>query len=233
MSEFEIITTDDGSPSVYSKIYSEACHNLSGAYQETFYNFIQGCEINQLSKDKLNILEVGFGTGMGFICTIENCQKPVRFVSFEKYDQMVELAKEIHPLFKNLTKTKDGYHLKVGDSECIILMGDARQRVKELDEQFDAIYQDAFSPRKNKELWTKEWFRDLHKLSHHKTILSTYSSSVSIRKALIESGWHLYNRKGHGNKKLATIAKTQGETEKGIIEKLQRSSVPALSDLLL
>ncbi|MDH5582013.1 MAG: MnmC family methyltransferase, partial [Bdellovibrionales bacterium] len=202
-------------------------------YQETLYNFVQGCEINKLDHRPIKILEVGFGTGMGFICTIENCPKPIRFVSFEKHEEMVELAKEIHPLYKDLRKVPGGYGLQAGESEILILIGDARDRIKEIKEQFDAIYQDAFSPRKNKELWTKQWFKDLYKLSHDKTILSTYSSSVSIRKALIESGWLLSNRKGHGNKKLATIAKRTGETDKEIIEKLKRSSVEALSDEII
>lgn len=66
----------------------------------------------------------------------------------------------------------------------------------------DAIYQDPFSVKKNPSLWTYEWFTMLRQKSHENTILGTYSTSASVKKTLLKSGWLYEERPGYGRKRL-------------------------------
>ena len=68
---YKVIETADGTPTLFSSHFDEACHSLHGAVAETLYNFIEGCDLDILAKkySPLNILEVGFGTGTGFKLT--------------------------------------------------------------------------------------------------------------------------------------------------------------------
>lgn len=221
---YEVIKTEDGSYTLFSKVYNEACHSLAGASAETKLHYLKACEIENKIKTQQNvaILEVGFGTGLGFLETYELFKKhdacdKLKFISLEIDPDLVEYFYENHPAFRN--------------QDCLeILVGDARNSVSHIKIKFDAIYQDAFSPRRNPILWTMEWFEKLGELSHEQTILSTYSASSTIRKSLLETGWRLHPGAKFGPKRSATIAKRTGESDSEILDKLERSPVKALTD---
>lgn len=113
-----------------------------------------------------------------------------------------------------------------------ILIGDGRKVLKHAKYltshvPYKAIFQDPFSPRKNPDLWTVEWFNDLKNLAHKDVILSTYSSSTSIRKSLLEAQWILYNQKGFAHKKAMTMATLNefllGNKDQEVLRKLSMS----------
>lgn len=218
--DYHTLQTEDGSFTLFSKNYDEACHSLSGARAETRLHYLKACELERKLKtqDTVRVLEVGFGTGLGFLETYKLAQRLNRgrleFVSFE-----------IDPLLK------DFFHREHGDfPELNILLGNARETVKSLKEPFDCIYQDPFSPKKNPELWTYEWFLELARLSFEKTILSTYSASTSMRKSLLKAGWKLFPGSKFGKKRTATVARRIGPSDPDILHHLERSKVQALTD---
>jgi len=112
-----------------------------------------------------------------------------------------------------------------------ILQGDARNRLPQYlmnnPIKWHSIYQDAFSPKKNPTLWTKEWFELLKNYSHPDVTLSTYSASTAIRKSLHESGWGVQKGEKFGPKRTSTRAVLQKETDPDILLQMERS--PALS----
>ena len=95
---------------------------------------------------------------------------------------------------------------------------------------WDAIYQDAFSVKKNPTLWTQEWFELIRKSSAPDALMSTYASGESIRKAMIEAGWKLSNGPGFGKKRSSTRASLQGETDPEILQQLKFSPIPGIRD---
>ena len=115
-----------------------------------------------------------------------------------------------------------------------ILIGDARISLPWFLEnhslRFHAIYQDAFSPKRNATLWTYEWFKLLKSASHQQVTLSTYSSSSSIRKSMIKAGWKVYKGEKFGPKRSSTRARLTGVTDPDIIEHLDRSPAMILTD---
>ncbi len=226
LENYKLIKTDDGSMTLYSKKYGEACHSTSGAREETRVHYIQGCEIEKLAQhnDEISILEVGFGTGIGFDETIKICKKyncKLNFYSFEIDQALVDY------FYQNNKWDNEKYKLNV-------LIGNARHTIKTLIEnnlKFDGIYQDAFSPKRNSILWTTEWFTELKSLAHDHCILSTYSASSSIRKSMLAAGWAVFNGVKFGPKRSSTRCKLVGETEPEILSKLERSPAKEITDL--
>jgi tRNA U34 5-methylaminomethyl-2-thiouridine-forming methyltransferase MnmC len=224
------VDTEDNSQTLYSKTYDENCHSTSGALSETYFNYVEGCHICQrmeaTSEEAFTILEVGLGLGLGVKATFEKLQskaigRPLHFISLEIDPMLVNLVQKetiieaaSFPGLNDLKKLQlDGdtiYQAQKGQNKLSILIGDARNTVQALskitDSPINAIYQDAFSPKKNACLWTTEWFRQLAHLSSKDVILSTYSSSTRIRLALREAGFNVFSASGFAAKKHATRA---------------------------
>ena len=240
------VETEDGSFTLFSETFQEACHSTSGARQETLLHYIHGCKIKEkiLTQTSLSILEVGFGLGVGFLTTLNfliEFKKPFSFLSLELDEKLLEwfrLQNLTHPFLKDLEWIEERgskrLEVKTSSFQLVILCGDARQTLplflSHRDFFWDAIYQDAFSPKKNPSLWTVEWFNLLKEYSRPNVILSTYSASSSIRKSLLEAGWHLYPGEKFGPKRSSTRASLQGKSDQEILLQLVRSPVLALKD---
>lgn len=54
---------------------------------------------------------------------------------------------------------------------------------------FDFVWQDPFSPEKNPQMWTTDWFQKILRGTHSGTVLMTYSVARSVRDHLTEAGW--------------------------------------------
>ncbi len=64
----QVIITKDGSHSLYDPNLKETYHSLHGAITESQYVFIQqGFEPTKTQNTTIDILEVGFGTGLNAI----------------------------------------------------------------------------------------------------------------------------------------------------------------------
>lgn len=236
-STFDLIHTDDGCTSFHSKIYNENGHSSAGARTETVTHYIQGCDLYDRCSHSISIFEVGFGIGVGFQTTVEELgtDKHINFVSVEIDESLIKFAKT-KDFFKELkSEIKDGqkiYSLCKGDINLFIFVGDARTSVKYIRNhfKFNAIFQDAFSPKRNPILWTYQWFNELKEMSEKDCIMSTYSSSSSIRKAMIKAGWAVKKGVKFGNKRSSTRAYLEGLTDQDILEQLERSPAITLSD---
>jgi len=227
------ILTEDGSLTLFSEAFNETCHSTSGAVSETILHYLKGCEIEEKIKirNELNILEVGFGTGIGFLETYKLSQNypcKVNFTSLEIDENLIIYFFEKNKL--NYTKEENFYAYKNDQISLSIFYGNARSSIKKITKKFDAIYQDAFSPKKNAELWTTEWFITLKEKAYDDCLMSTYSSSSSIRKSMISAGWKLYKGEKFGPKRSSTRARLNGTTEIDILEQLQRSPAVEITD---
>lgn len=236
LKNYDFIKTDDGSLTVFSKLYNEMCHSKAGASAETKVHYIEGCEVVQkLSHGPINIFEVGFGVGVGFFETLKAAnRKFFTFVTIEIDEDLILHVLESNKEFSGFIKN-NGYYLVENDLFCLyVLIGDGRKSFptfqKEFNFKYDCIYQDAFSPKRNAILWTKEWFAELYKASAKECIMSTYSASSSIRKSMIAGGWTIYNGVQFGNKRASTRAKISGDTPREILEHLEKSPVITITD---
>jgi tRNA U34 5-methylaminomethyl-2-thiouridine-forming methyltransferase MnmC len=232
-----LVKTEDGSFTLFSEAFQEACHSTAGAKAETLLHYVEGCKIFEKSNlhNPLVILEVGFGLGIGFKTTLEVLEKKhFHFISLELDKNLLEWFRINNPDLKldwknNILETRNQ------DYVLTIIQGDARQTLpsylKNHSVKWHAIYQDAFSPKRNPTLWTKEWFSLLRDHSAQDVILSTYSASSSIRKGLYETGWGVHKGEKFGLKRTSTRATLSDPIDPEIFLQLERSPACAFTDL--
>ena len=248
LGNYKIIQTEDLTKTVWSEYFGEACHNLNGAKEETIHNYILGCHLLELFNgvDTIHLLDVGFGIGMGLSCLIEFISThsfyshTVQYTSIELDDLFAlwSLQKFLPEIALRKT-TQDELTYLEGRYKNIyikIFLGNGRETLpialkKNLINNFHAIFQDPFSPKKNPILWTVEWFLFLKNSSSKNVRLATYSASVSIRKSMIDAGWIIENHQGFGNKRSMTQASLTGVTETSLLDQLARSPAIALHDI--
>ena len=230
LGEYSVIETSDGSPTLYSSAFEEACHSNHGAETETQYIYIEGCEVPE--RKPKSIFEVGFGLGVGFRETYKSHGGEFIFYSTELDEKLILWSQENYKTFDSLEKVDNTYVGIKGNSKAVILLGDARKTILDykFELPFEAIYQDAFSPKRNPTLWTEEWFKDLKNLSSKDVILSTYSASSRVKKSLFTAGWIVEERAGFASKRSATRAFRKGEIEDQLLEKLMNPKVEPLKD---
>lgn len=200
----EMVASDDGSFTAYSKAYDEHYHSTKdGALRESLNKHVIPCFSHLQARTELNILDICFGLGFNTLATLYYVQKEqldvklniyspeldgdlIRALAFFNYPDAFEPFFEI---IKILSQT----HYYADDTLCIeLFVGDARGYLKNSNIRFDIIYQDAFSPRVNPVLWTKEYFSDIARCIKDDGVLSTYSTAFSVRMALYENGFNLY-----------------------------------------
>lgn len=232
---YEEVITGDGSKTLFSKLYDETCHSTSGAIEETRLHYISGCEVDEKTSrfNPLVVLEVGFGTGIGFLETLKaSKENKLIFISFEIDKELIDIFSSKNGIsFQN---DNNIYSHKGEFFELYILLGNARETISDYKKitqvKAHAIYQDAFSPKRNAILWSTEWFKSLLEVAHEECIMSTYSASSSIRKSMIAAGWTLYNGAKFGVKRSSTRAKIGGQTPQDILDKLERSPAIEIND---
>jgi tRNA U34 5-methylaminomethyl-2-thiouridine-forming methyltransferase MnmC len=85
----EIKTTNDGSKTLFINDLNENYHSHHGALQEAEHVFIKN-GLNLINDYEINILELGFGTGLNVLVTINEYLKTdknhvINYFSLEKY----------------------------------------------------------------------------------------------------------------------------------------------------
>jgi tRNA U34 5-methylaminomethyl-2-thiouridine-forming methyltransferase MnmC len=100
----------------------------------------------------------------------------------------------------------------LGDGRLELHLGDARSVLPRLalDAAFDAVFLDPFSPRVEPELWQPAFLAEIARRMAPAAILSTYSSSASVRAALVAAGLRVGPGARVGTKAAGTVASPAG-----------------------
>lgn len=247
LGQYKIIETEDKTKTVWSEFFDENCHNISGAHDETLHNYIHGCNIPEQinSQQILHVLDVGFGVGIG-LRTLIDYLKENEIHSTSLLYTSIELDEDLFlwAISENLkeytfVKTNNYYEaillIHQKELKAKIFIGDGRVTLREAHLKgeiipFSAIFQDAFSPKKNPILWSVEWFRDLHAMSREDVYMSTYSSAIGIRKSMLEARWEVFNSPGFGKKRTMTIARLTGKTDQKLYDRIYDSPILPIWD---
>lgn len=217
----EIISTEDGSVTLYVPELNEHYHSVHGAIQESVHIFIQAgltyfleTHAGKLSSDTpLHILEAGFGAGLNAWLTLlraSELQIPVYYHSLEKYPlSPAETAKLNYPeqkdgadksLFEALHRCswETMHRLTPYFSICKY-----RKDFRNIDfpPYFDLVYFDAFNPDVQPHLWTSSVFKRFHRAMKPGGILVTYCVKGIVKQALRDVGFTLKRLPGPPGKR--------------------------------
>ena len=211
-SDRKIITTEDGSSSIFLPAFNEQYHSLHGAVQESKHVFMKmGWTPVAEKQNEISILEIGFGTGLNAWLVLEETQKDpakkVFFTSLEAYPVSLDLASQL-----NFTSEKQELFLSLHeaewekeflpDSNFILLK--KKIKLEDFDapeNSYDLVFFDAFSPRVQPELWTADVFSKLFLAMKAGGKLVTYCSKGEVRRNMIAAGFSVEKLPGPPGKR--------------------------------
>ena len=218
----ELITTGDGSKTLLINGLEETYHSKHGALQEAVHVFINN-GLNLKKGCDINILELGFGTGLNVLVTIDAYLKndeesKIKYFSVEKYPVLLKEAAELSysELFSN-HNVKD-LSLKIHDLEWEVANeltpGFSLTKIekdffdlKSTDlPPIDLVYFDCFGARVQPDLWEMELLEIVAGKMNSGGLLTTYSSKGSVRRNLIELGFEVEKKQGPPGKREMMIA---------------------------
>src|SRR5579864_1675678 len=96
----QIVTTADGSKTIFNSKVGENYHSRHGALQESRHVFLKsGLEyfLAHHPEKEVSVLEVGFGTGLNFLLSTEYCtdnQVKLNYTGIEAYPLTEELISQ-------------------------------------------------------------------------------------------------------------------------------------------
>lgn len=217
-SSLSVHLTKDGSPTLFSERYQQTYHSKHGSVTESNHIFLNTSGIKKQLKKGIptRILEVGLGTGLNFLLTAREAitnGTPLSYWAFEHTILSLEtfhtLKLEAHipdpdlldtfaRVLKNLELAVSGniYTFSITPTiQLSVLKGDATQ-VPLPNEQFHAVFQDAFSPDVNPELWTPLFFQRIYDTMHPGGRLTTFSVRRLVRENLTSAGFLVQKKPG-------------------------------------
>lgn len=191
-----IETTADGSPTLYVPQLDEHYHSVKGARTESQHIFIEmGLKACLLPAPR--VLEVGFGTGLNALLTLEEAERSgrrVHYTGLEHYPLSWDEAEALHyslrPEFRALHEAPWGQAVELSPAFVLrkLLLDVTRADGLELPGA-DVVYFDAFAPEKQPEMWAEPVFRRLFACLSAGGILTTYCAKGAVRRLLQAVGF--------------------------------------------
>ncbi|GAO30203.1 tRNA (5-methylaminomethyl-2-thiouridine)(34)-methyltransferase MnmD [Geofilum rubicundum] len=198
----ELRISEDGSSTLYRADLDEHYHSFHGAIQESMHVFIEAGLKNVRPKSALNILEIGFGTGLNALLTwIHKPEGIIHYHGLEKYPVDPDLTALInYPQLlggERVLRHFSAMHAGVWDQEMVIQDDFLLTKLKvdlcdfEFKTRYDLVYFDAFAPEKQPELWTDTIFRNIFNKMSHGGVLTTYSAKGAVRRSMQAAGFEV------------------------------------------
>ncbi len=202
--KWEKVKTKDDTFTLKSLEYNECYHSSEGALKETYYKHV-GVAVDlmkDIEDEEIRILDICFGLGYNTFVSVLNRPKNKKLKIFSpeldleliKSLKNFKYPKEFNEISHIIKKVSENLYYKDDFVEIEIKNTDARDYVKTLN-NIHFIYQDAFSPKVNRELWTIEYFRDLKNILNKNGAITTYSVATPVRCALYKLGFKLFTHK--------------------------------------
>jgi len=200
----EIRQTKDGSATLYVPELNEHYHSINGALQESLHVFIRaGLDFKLEKKDNVRLLEIGFGTGLNALLSLQQVWLHgvrVQYDTLEKYPLSPDLIADMHfekfILNPELLDFLPFLHHAPWHEPVPVLPNFELRKIQadlttyELPENYyDLIYFDAFAPEKQPELWTDEIFRQLYHSLQAGGVLVSYCAKGSFKRSLKAAGF--------------------------------------------
>lgn len=194
--------TADGSSTLHSAKFNCHYHSVNGALTESLHIFIEA-GFKSMNISEVNLLEVGFGTGLNAALTAQFAKEMgvrVNYHSLELYPLNDEeymllnypsiLSEYTSDIWEKICCCQWNHEVKISDWFSIKkISSDFTKWTPE--NTYNLIYFDAFAPNDQPEMWLQSQFQKLFNAMSSGGILVTYSAKGIVKNALIQSGFSI------------------------------------------
>ena len=203
--------------------YGDSFYSRHGGLEETRVVFIDGCVVEERWQQKpiFIIAELGFGTGLNFLATLDRWTKRgtssgwLHFISVEAMPMPKSAAAKALQAWPTLAPLSaallDQWPVRHYGNQRLffdqqratldLVIGDVGAVLPNQSFRADAWFLDGFSPAKNPAMWSSEVLSEVRRLSAPGAIAATYSAAAAVRAGLAEAGFDIERLAGFGRKK--------------------------------
>ncbi len=212
MASTKIVQTADGSHTLFSVQYNAHYHSLNGAIQESLHVFIKN-GFGYFSLKEINVLEVGFGTGLNAALTASMAIKSkckTKYTGIDIHPPENEILIKLNYEFainsldseswRMIISSKWGKGQPINDYFLLNKIQADFNALKLID-SYNLIYFDAFAPDDQPEMWTIDVFKKLFNATKAGGVLVTYCSKGIVKQALREVGYKVERLAGPPGKR--------------------------------
>lgn len=206
-------TTADGSHTLYVEDLDEHYHSWHGAIRESKHVFVEK-GLKEVATKEIQLLEIGFGTGLNAYLTCLEAsknQRMVRYDALEKWPLNREIVQKLNyiPLvgeddngcFDALIQAPWEEQTNVSSFFSIHKMQDDFLTFQPRRQWYHVIYFDAFAPEKQPEMWQEQHMRKLYEALVPGGILVTYSAKGAVKRMLRSIGYKVESLPGPPGKR--------------------------------
>jgi len=214
-----LVTTGDGSPTLYCEAVREHYHSTKdGAFTEAFCKHVQPAwEYRILGRADVVVVDLCFGLGYNTLVLLWHLKKKgfagrLRVLSPELDDHLPDLLVDfpypaplapLRPVVESLARKR---YWAEGDFRVDLHLGEARAWLAGLKGPVDVIFHDPFSPQHNPSLWTREFFAAYRHIGADDLLVTTYSTATAVRLGLYENGFRIYEHRPEARVRSSTLA---------------------------
>lgn len=212
----KIITTADGSNTLYNETIGEHYHSTHGALQESQHVFVNAGlkHATELSPGQpISLLEVGFGTGLNFLLTLAFCQENDIEINYTAAEAFPLTTSEIlqtnygayvpadiwNELLQNYELALER-QVTLFEQQHLTILKKPFQDIPPAAE-FDLIYYDAFSVRHQPEMWSDEVIAHAAAFLKPGGIFVTYAITGKLKRCLKALGFRIEKLPGAAGKR--------------------------------
>lgn len=213
--EIQIIPTSDGSHTLLNKQLDETYHSRHGAVQESEYVFIrEGLKHveENFRHSKINILEVGFGTGLNALLTLQRSiaeKISIHYTTLETFPIEEETwstlnytgTAESKVLFEKLHRANWNQPVGITSGFQLEKLQTMLQQVELKKNTFNLVYFDAFAPNKQPEMWQLPMLQKVVEAMDEGGVFVTYCAKGQLKRDLKELGLHVETLQGPPGKR--------------------------------
>lgn len=213
--ELKIVTTADGSNTIYNSAVGENYHSRHGALQESKHVFLNSglkYYLDNHSTTSVNVLEVGFGTGLNFLLSADYCaenQIKLDYTGIEAYpltnemigqtgyDEYISSATwnsflKFYPDSLKDAVQINSCQLQIAHCQLMDFNGKAR---------YDVIYFDAFAAIHQPEMWDEGAIAHTVQFLKPGGVFVTYAITGNLKRLLRSLGFKVEKAPGAPGKR--------------------------------
>lgn len=213
-----VFITEDGFSSIKLNDNNEQFHSYHGAFQESKIVYIQNGLDYFNKKNSIDILEIGFGTGLNAILSLEYAIKNnihINYYSIEafplsenEYSQLNysnKLNEIDFNLIQKIWNCPWNREIEINSNFSLTKYHSTLESWNE-NIKCDIVYFDAFSPEIQPELWESKIFEKIKDKMKLPSVLTTYCAKGSFRRILKDLGFSIEKLNGPKGKREITRA---------------------------